>query len=334
MKVAIFHGAGAPITIEDVADDPLGPGQVRIAVQRCGICGSDVAMTSGSPFDYAAGRRLGHESAGEVIELGRDVSGLKVGDRVAVLPAGFCGTCDTCRAGRPLFCPNAPPQMGGFGERMVITQRSAFRLPASVSVAEGALVEPIACGRRAMRAGRLEQGQHVLVIGGGSMGMAAVWWARRMGAGAVSVATRTPARHDTLRAIGADHALATAALDEAALAAALPSPPDLVVEAVGKPGALMLAAGLAATGGTVVSLGMCMAPDPVLPIMAAFRDVSLHFPVGYGEEDFIATIRAFDADAIRPEIMVSEVAPLSALPALIEEMRGSHAHHKVQVCPH
>jgi len=223
--------------------------------------------------------------------------------------------------------------MGGFGESMVITEASGFRFPQSVSMAEGALVEPIACGRRAMRVARLDKGDHVLVIGGGSMGMAAVYWARRMGAGTITVATRTAARHETLRAIGADHALATQGMDDAGLAAALPSPPGVVVEAIGKPGALAQAAGLARMGGAVVSLGMCMAPDPVLPIMAAFRDVSLHFPVGYATEDFIETIRAFDADTIRPETMVSEVAPLAALPALIEEMRGPHAHHKVQVTP-
>lgn len=333
MKVAIFHGAGTPITIEDLPDDPLGPGQVRIAVQRCGICGSDIAMTSGSPFDYDCGRRLGHETAGEVIEVGREVSALKVGDRVSVLPSGFCGTCDTCRAGRPLFCPNAPPQMGGFGERMVIVERSGFRFPQSVSMAEGALVEPIACGRRAMRSAGMAKGDHVLVIGGGSMGMAAVYWARRMGAGRITVATRTAARHETLHAIGADHALATADMDDTALTTALASPPDIVVEAIGKPGALQQAAGLVRTGGAVVSLGMCSTPDPVLPIMAAFRDVSMHFPVGYAVEDFIETIRAFDADVIRPGVMVSEVVPLAELPALIEEMRGPHAHHKVQVMP-
>ncbi len=218
MKVAVFNGAGRPITIEQVADDPLGPNDLRIEVGRCGICGSDVSMTSGSPFDYTTGMRLGHETAGTVIEVGKAVSRCKVGDAVAVIPRGFCGTCGPCKAGRVIFCETGPMHMGGFGERMVVRESAAFPLPASLSMAEGALVEPIACGRRAMRMARLEPGVNVLVLGGGSMGMAAVFWARQMGAGRIVAATRSPARHETLCAIGADAAVTSEDLAKASIA--------------------------------------------------------------------------------------------------------------------
>ncbi len=328
MKVAVFNGAGKPITIEDVADDPLGPHDLRIEVGRCGICGSDVSMTSGSPFDYACGMRLGHETAGTVIELGKAVTRCKLGDHVAVIPRGFCGACPPCKAGRVLFCETGPMHMGGFGERMVVRESAAFVLPAALSMAEGALVEPIACGRRALRMARLEKGASVLVLGGGSMGMAAVFWARQLGAGRIVAATRTPARHETLCAIGADAAVTSEDLDSAFAA-----PPDIVVEAIGQPGMLHQAAERVRPGGAVISLGMCTAFDPVLPAFNAFREVSLHFPLSYSPEDFTQTIRAFDAARIRPEAMVSEVLPLSAVPGLIEEMRGRHTHHKVQIAP-
>jgi (R,R)-butanediol dehydrogenase/meso-butanediol dehydrogenase/diacetyl reductase len=133
--MAVFNGAGKPITIADVENDPLSPGDVRIEVGRCGICGSDIAMTSGSAFDYATGNRLGHESAGTVIEVGRDVSNLKVGDRLSVLPRGYCGTCGNCRTGRHLFCETGPAHFGGFGERMVIAEQAGFRFPDSVGKA-------------------------------------------------------------------------------------------------------------------------------------------------------------------------------------------------------
>lgn len=328
MKVAVFHGAGKAITIEDVADDPLGPHDVRIEVGRCGICGSDISMTSGSPFDYADGMRLGHETAGTVIELGKAVTRLKLGDSVAVIPRGFCGSCGPCKAGRVLFCETGPMHMGGFGERMVVRENAAFAFAAPVSMAEGALVEPIACGRHALRMARMERGASVLVLGGGSMGMAAVFWARQLGAGRIVAATRTPARHETLCAIGADAAVTADELDTAFTA-----PPDIVVESIGQPGQLHHAAELVRPGGSVISLGMCTAPDPVLPAFNAFREVSLHFPLSYSPQDFIETLRAFDAARIRPEVMVSEMLPLAALPALIEEMRGSHSHLKVQIAP-
>jgi (R,R)-butanediol dehydrogenase/meso-butanediol dehydrogenase/diacetyl reductase len=332
MRVAVFNGAGKPITIEHVADDPLPAGSVRIEVKRCGICGSDISLTSGSPFDYAVGSRMGHETAGTVIELGRGVTTLAVGDNVAVLPRGFCGKCPSCRAGRPLFCETGPQQFGGFGERMVITQESGFRLPASVSLAEGALVEPIACGRRAFRMARLEKGDDVLVIGAGSIGMAAVYWARMMGAGRIVVATRTAARHAIALAMGADEAVSLDD-DPEALDRALAVPPDMVVEGTGKPGALAQAVARVRTGGTVISLGMCTGHDPVIPAFNAFREATLIFPVGYAPEDFAETVRAFDKGRIRPGAAVSETVALPGLPALVEEMRGANRHLKVQITP-
>jgi (R,R)-butanediol dehydrogenase/meso-butanediol dehydrogenase/diacetyl reductase len=290
-------------------------------------------MTSGSAFDYAAGSRLGHESAGTVIELGKGVTRLKVGDRVAVLPRGFCGQCPPCRAGRPLFCESGPNQTGGFGERLVITENSGLRFPASVSMAEGALVEPIACGRKAFREARLQKGDSVLVLGAGSMGLAAIYWARRMGAGRIVVATRTAARHPIALAMGADVAVSTAGEDADALARALPSPPDIVVEATGKPGMVMAAAEKARLGGTVVSLGMCPSPDHVVPAFNTFRELTILFPLAYSPEDFVETVRAFDADEVRPEMMVGETMPLDGLPALLDEMRGRHDHLKVQIAP-
>jgi (R,R)-butanediol dehydrogenase/meso-butanediol dehydrogenase/diacetyl reductase len=333
MRVAIFNGAGKPITIEDLADDLLPAGSVRIEIGRCGICGSDISLTSGSPFDYATGSRMGHESAGTVIEVGKDVTSLKVGDTVAVLPRGFCGHCASCRAGRPLFCETGPHQFGGFGERMVVTENSAFRFPASVSMAEGALAEPIACGRRAFRMARLQKNDSVLVMGAGSMGMAAVYWARQIGAGRITVVTRTAARHAIALAMGADEAVSLGE-DPEALDRILPAPPDCVVEGTGRPGALGEAVARARVGGTVVSLGMCTGHDPVVPAFNAFKEATLVFPVGYTPEDFSETLRAFDSGTIRPRVCVTETIPLDELPALVEEMRGPNHHLKVQITPH
>lgn len=333
MRVAVFNGPGKPITIEDVADDPLGPGDVRLEVGRCGICGSDITFTSGSGFDYPTGCRLGHETAGTVIETGSAVTSFRIGDRVSVFPRGFCGNCNSCRAGRPMFCEHGPGQSGGFGERLVITETSGFRFPDSVSIAEGALVEPIACGRRAFHMARMRKGETVLVLGAGSMGLAAVYWARQMGAGRIVVATRTAARHEIALAMGADAAVSTSDKDPDTFTRALPAPPDIVVEATGKAGMLQLAVEKVRTGGSVVSLGMCVAADPIVPAFNAFQEVSMFFPIAYSGEDFTETVRAFDAGTIRPEVMVTETMELSRLPALIEEMRGEHSHLKVQIVP-
>ncbi|MCX7864017.1 MAG: alcohol dehydrogenase catalytic domain-containing protein [Novosphingobium sp.] len=334
MRVAVFNGAGKPVTIEDRPEEDLGPGDVRLAIGRCGVCGSDISMTSGSAFDYAPGCVIGHEYAGEVIEVGRDVAGIRTGDRLAVIPSGPCGKCAMCHAGRALFCFNGRSLFGGFGERKVVPASAAFRLPDSVSLTEGALAEPVACGRRALRMAGFKKGQKILVIGAGSMALAVIYWARLMGAGKIAVLTRSGKRDEVLRTFGADATIRLDNEDRAAVSAALGGEPDIVAECVGKTGMLHLAIERAPIGASIVSLGMCTLPDPVIPALGSFREISLHFPIGYSAEDFTETLRAFDAGSIRPEAMVSTTIALDELPAMIEEMRGPNAHLKVMVDPH
>lgn len=334
MKVAIFNGAGKPITIEERAEGELGPGDVRLSITRCGICGSDISMTSGSAFDYAAGRAIGHEFAGEVIEVGREAGGIKVGDKLAVIPSGPCGKCDICRAGRPLFCQSGTSLFGGFGERMVVPASAGFLLPDSLSLADGALVEPMACGRRALRVARMRKGDRVLVLGAGNMALSIIYWARLQGAGRIVVASRSGKRDDIVMAMGADRTVRLGDENPAMIEEALGGPADIVAECVGKPGMLQLAIEKATLGGQVLSMGMCTVPDTVIPAMNTFREVSLHFPLAYSFEDFTETIRAFDAGSVRPDDMVSATIALADLPAMIEEMRGPHSHLKVLVDPH
>ncbi len=333
MRVAVFNGAGKPIAIEDHADPELGPHDLRIDVARCGICGSDVTMTSGTPFDYASGRPIGHEYSGEVIEVGAATSLYKVGDRMACLPLGPCGSCVPCRQQRPLFCTAGRNLFGGFGERMVVPESAAFRLPASVSLAEGALVEPMACGRRALRVARMQRGDRVLVLGAGNLALSVIYWARIMGAGRIVVATRSAKRDAIALAMGADAAVRLGDEDPGALDHALGGPPDIVAECIGKPGMISLAIDRVRLGGAVLSMGMCTLPETMIPAMITFKEVSLHFPLAYSLEDFTETIRMFDAGKVRPGDMVSETIDLAGLPAMLETMRGEHDHLKVQVAP-
>ena len=332
MQVAVFHGPGH-IAIEEAAEGELGEFDVRIAIARCGICGSDVSMTSGSPFDYQHGKALGHEFSGEVIERGRSARQFKIGDKLACLPLGPCGQCLSCQQGRPLFCANGRHLFGGFGERMVIPENAGFVLPGSVSLAEGALVEPMACGRRALRVARMAAGDRVLVLGAGNMALSIIYWARLQGAGRIVVASRSARRDEIALAMGADAAVRLDDPDPEALAQALGGPADVVAECIGEPGMIGLAIDKVRLGGAVLSMGMCSLPETILPAMNTFKEVSLHFPLAYSIEDFTETIRTFDAGKVRPEHMVSKVIGLDEFPAMLEAMRGPHEELKVQVAP-
>lgn len=333
MRVAIFNGPERPITIEQVPVPQPGADDVLLKVGRCGICGSDIAMTGGGPFGFPAGFTLGHEYAGEVVECGRNITDVKVGDRVACIPSIGCGQCGACAAGLYLSCTASRPLFGGFGDYVAAPRKNAVVLPRSLSESDGALVEPMACGLHALTMARIAKGDSLLVLGAGSMANAMVYWARRLGAGRIVVASRSAHRRDIAMAMGADamHSFDEDAPD--ALAAIFGGMPDIVAECVGKPDMLNLAIDHVRPGGTVLCMGMCMLPEALVAARCTFKEVSLLFPLGYSVAEFERTARAFDAGDIRPDLMVSDVIALEELPAAMERIRAGAKCHKVHVDP-
>lgn len=340
MKAAIFHGPGKPISIDTVAMPQPGPDDVLIKIARCGICGSDISMTGDNPFTFQPGP-IGHEYAGEIIEVSRNVSAIKRGQRVACLPGTPCGQCDGCRrTGNGVFCTNprraqnGTTGFGGFGEYIAIPAGGAVVLPDSLSVADGALIEPMACGLHALRMAAMAKDALVLVLGAGSMALSTIFWARRLGAGRIVVASRSRRRADVALAMGADVFHSFADDDPAVLLPLLGRAPDIVVECTGKQGMLGDAIGHIRPGGTVISLGMCQHSEPVVPALCAFKEARLLFPVAYTVAEFIETARAFDVSGIHPDIMVSDVIGLDELPAAIEDLRsGRRQGLKIHVDP-
>jgi L-iditol 2-dehydrogenase len=94
MKAAIYPGNGADLVIDDRPDPEPGPNDLIIKVHRCGICGTDLHMTEGHAFQFPAGSTPGHEFAGEIVAIGREVSGWRAGDRLTALPSLGCGQLD------------------------------------------------------------------------------------------------------------------------------------------------------------------------------------------------------------------------------------------------
>lgn len=322
-RVAVYPGAGRPITLECVPDPQPARNEVLIRIARCGLCGSDLSLTSGSAFDYPDGCRLGHEFSGEVVDLGGPDTGYRRGDRVTCIPQLGCGRCSACKVGRPIFCPTAAFVSGGFGDYLAAPASSLIRLPRSVGFAEGALIEPMACGLRALRRARMAPGAELLVLGGGSIALSLVYWGRRLGAGKIVAASRSARGGEVLMALGADAVHSFERDDPHELAGLFESgAPNLVAECVGKPGLMAKAVELVRPGGTVVSLGMCLHPEPISPALCAFKEIDLLFSLAYSVDEFLETTRAFDTDAIRPDIMVSQVIGLDGLIVAFGEARA------------
>jgi threonine dehydrogenase-like Zn-dependent dehydrogenase len=333
MRAALFNGPDQPITVENLADPRPGPGELLVKVCRCGICGSDVSMTGEGPLKLPLGR-FGHEYAGEVIEVGAEVATFRPGDRINALPVAPCGACEGCQTGNPLYCTQSGYLVGGFGEYMVIPPAAARRLPQSLSFADGALIEPMACGLHALRLARMARGARVLVIGAGSMALSVTYWARLLGAGNIAVLSRSEHRRDIAMTLGADAVLTFGGEDQARIGEVLGGPPDIVAECVGKVGMLDLATQHVRRQGAVLSLGMCGYDDRVVPARCTAKEIQLLFPHAYTVDEIEETARAFDDGRVRPDLMVSDVISLEQLPATLLALRtGEQKSLKVHVDP-
>ncbi|WP_435197026.1 2,3-butanediol dehydrogenase [Natronomonas sp. EA1] len=221
MNAARYHGR-EDIRVEELETDPVGTGEVRIAVAACGICGSDL-------HEYAAGPlfipdetphpitnetlpiRMGHEFAGTVTEVGAGVTGTEVGDGVAVNPLLSCGDCAQCRAGQYHLCASTgylglSGGPGGFAESVVVDAARVVPL-GEVPLEAGALVEPFAVALHAVRRSGLRAGDTVAVFGGGPIGLAVVQCARAAGAGTVFLSEPRAARRERAADCGADECI-------------------------------------------------------------------------------------------------------------------------------
>lgn len=331
MKAAVFHAAGRPLVLETVPDPAPAAGEVIIKVDRCGICGTDLHMTSGHGWDYPGGTIPGHEYAGEIVAIGAGVDGFRTGDLITGLPSAGCGTCAGCARGIPTLCDTPKPVMGGFGEYLRVPVGSALKLPADLSLADGALIEPLAVGLNGLRNAALKGGERVLVLGGGAVALCAIFWARQLGAGRIVAVSRSPRRAELCLAMGADAFVPADENEVAAVAEQLGGAPDVVLDCIGATGVLNQALLHVAKFGTLVSLGFCTAPDPIIPAIAAWKAVRFAFPVGYSMADFRYAADHLDAGRADPRMLVTDTIALADLPTIFEALRGPNTQTKVHV---
>jgi len=207
MRVAKYYN-NRDVRIEEIPVPKIGPGELLVKVVASGICGSDVMewyRIKKAPLV------LGHEIAGEVVEVGAGVKGYKVGDRVTVAHHVPCNTCYYCLNGHYSVCDtlrttNFDP--GGFSEYIRVPQinvdRGTFILPDEVSFEDGTFVEPLACVLRGQRIAKLKAGQTILVIGSGISGLLHIQLARALGAGRIIATDINEYRLNAAKKFGAD----------------------------------------------------------------------------------------------------------------------------------
>lgn len=334
MKAAIYPGKGQPVTIETLPDPEPGADEVIIKVARCGICGTDTSFTKGGMFDFGNNVQFGHEYAGEIVALGSNVSSFKAGERISVLPSVACGTCHSCRThGNNVLCQSSlGGAMHGFAEYARVPVSVATRLPSVLSMADGALIEPLAISLYGTQLARIQPGERVLVLGGGTVALYAIYWARRLGAGKIVAMSRSARRRELCIEMGADAFVPFGDNEIGEVIEALGGSPEVVLEGVGAEGMMMKAVMHAGQFARIVSLGFCTSPDPIIPGIASYKCVNMQFAVGYSMKEFTYIADQLDKGHCDPKAIITNEIPLMDLPAMMDTLRGANQETKVHVC--
>jgi L-iditol 2-dehydrogenase len=209
-KAARYYSS-SDIRIEKAMLPEIKDGEIKVRVRACGICGSDISDWYMEP---RVPTYFGHEPSGDVIEVGKDVKGLKEGDRVFAHHHVPCFVCHYCRRGYYTLCQTFKETTffpGGFADHIVVpalnVERDTLLLPDSVSYEEGTLIEPLGCCIKGIKRANIHIGDTVAVIGSGFMGLVHVQLARLFGAGKVITIDSVPYRLEKAKELGSDHTI-------------------------------------------------------------------------------------------------------------------------------
>lgn len=333
MKAVITQGLHRPLRVDSLPDPVPGPGEVVLKVARCGICGSDLHMTEDAAYGIKPGEVLGHEFAGEVVALGPGVTGLANGDRVSAIPLAGCGRCPACLAGEPAWCAEFTLQGGGYAEYVRTRANQCIRLPRAASLADGAIIEPLAVALHGVMLSEVKPHDKVLVLGAGPIGLGVAFWARRMGAARVVVQDIVPHQQERALAMGATDFIVDREDPVAASDRALGGKADIVYECVGVPGLIAQAARQVRVKGTVLILGLCTRPDSFVPFEVLSKELRLQTSAFFKRQEYEAALDALDAGAAQPRLLVSDTIGLEQVPQSFEALKSRTHHCKVLIAP-
>lgn len=304
------------------------PDDVLIAVEGCGICGTDLHILDSPPGHPAThGAILGHEFIGRIIRTGPAVSTMGPGSRVAVAPNLSCGRCASCKSGRPNHCAEFSTlgifRDGGLAPYCVAPERACHPVADHVAFEDAIWIEVLSCVVNSVDNMRALAGETVLVIGGGPTGaLHALLFAA--GGAQVMVSDMSDARLEVLRAAGISRTINPGREDlVAAVRRHAPDGADVVVDCVGNQ--LDAALDVARTGGRISLFGMNAHARPAVRQNTITRNELTVYGSYVGVNTFPRAIAILERGVIRPSVLISAVMPLADIQKALDLLRSGSA---------
>jgi threonine dehydrogenase-like Zn-dependent dehydrogenase len=337
MRASVLRD-GAMVLREDVPDPVPGPGQVLVAVQACGICGSDLHFAKHGhemlelaeqvrdvpmphDIDLGADVFMGHEFSAEILEAGPDTSAPPAGTLVTSQPILLSGnTIDGIVYSNSVI--------GGYAERMLLSAPLLLAVPNGLDAQRAALTEPLAVGVHAVNKSRIRLGETALVIGAGPVGISIIAALRMNGVEHIVAADFSPKRRALAESMGAHQTV-----DPAQASPFDVVRPAVIYEAVGVPGIIDEALRMAPVSSRLVSVGMSMQPDTVRPAFAAMKNISVRFVFGHSPQEFASALTAIADGVVDVGPMITATVGLDGVGGAFAGLSDPEQHCKILVMP-
>ncbi|SKA97411.1 2-desacetyl-2-hydroxyethyl bacteriochlorophyllide A dehydrogenase [Agreia bicolorata] len=327
MRGAAYVGDGRIETITTEQIEP-GPGEARIRVAYCGLCGTDLHIAHGN-MDARVTTPLvfGHEASGTIEAVGDGVAEWQVGDRVTVMPLLWDNSCAACLAGNQHICQNLTfvgiDSPGALQELWTVPATTLVRLPEGINLRHAALVEPTAVAVHDVRRSELQVGDTVVVLGGGPIGVLIATVARHAGA-RVAVVELDAARRDRVAALGFE-AVAPTDIDATVADWTNGNGADVVFEVSGAAAAVRQATGLLKVRGTLVVVAIHSTPREIDLQRVFWRELRILGARVYQRSDFERAVELLATGVIPVDALVTSVVPLDETGKAIDELGSGQA---------
>lgn len=329
------------MTLDDLPRPEPGDRDALLTVQAVGICGSDVHGFTGESGRRTPGMVMGHEVVGQVSVLGSDVTGLNVGDHVAIFNVIGCGQCMYCRTEQPQRCAQRrvlgvnAGRWGAMAEFLAFPADGLFVINPTVDPTLGLLAEPLGVATHAVRRADAQAGQSAAVVGAGMIGNALVIALNCSGVDPVFAVDIIPERLELARAYGAVPIQANESDPEAIIRDALGGEgTDLAFEAVGSAQTVRAAFELLRIGGTLTLVGN-LAKEFTLPLQGVTdRETTIRGSYGFTKQDFADAVALINDNELGLEPLISDTCSLEQTPMVMTELaKGTRSALKVVIRP-